>query len=249
MKEKKLKDMTALITGGGTGIGRVFARAFAEEGANVVICGRTMSALEKVSKEISTLGAGAKAVKADVTIEQDVENVVAQAIKAFGRVDILVNNAGTPGPQGLITDISKKVWDEVMAVNLTAAFLCSKAVLKHMIKQKKGNIINMSSGAGRLESHLVRSIPYSISKFGIEGLTHTLALQMKPYGICVNALRPGIVDTAFHKDSPAEFRSKLIPPDRVKGVVVFLASQTADTMTGQSIELAEWEEDQNKSLE
>lgn len=242
MKDKqKLEDMVAIVTGGGRGIGKSIALAFAAEGANLVVSGRTASLLEQVNQEARQMGASIIPVPTDVSVEYEVGNMVEQAIRTFGKIDILVNNAGIPGPLELITDISKEAWDEVININLTGAFLCSRAVLRHMIKRRKGNIINVSSGGGRRGGR-VRSLPYNISKFGIEGLTYALALQMKPYGICVNALRPGIVDTDFHKESPPEWKVKMRQPDDVKKLAVFLALQTVDTMTGESVDLREWEQ-------
>ncbi len=240
--KQKLKGKVAIVTGGGKGIGRSIVLAFAAEGANLVVCGRTFSLLERVSQEARKMGASIIPVQTDVSVVPEVENMVEQTLKAFGKIDILVNNAGIPGPLGLMTDISKEAWDEVININLTGMFLCSRAVLRHMIKRRKGNIINISSGAGRRGSiNRIRSLPYNVAKFGVEGLTYALALQMKPYGICVNALRPGIVDTDFHKESPPEWKVRMRQPDEVKELAVFLALQTVDTMPGESVDLREWE--------
>ncbi len=237
---RKLKDMVAIVTGGGKGIGRAIALGFAEEGASLVVCGRTFPLLEQVSQEARQIGATITPVYADVSIESEVKNVVEQALKTFGRIDVLVNNAGTPGPLDLVTDISKQAWDEVIDTNLTGMFLCSKWVLRHMINQRTGNIINITSGAGR-KGGRVRSLPYNVSKFGVEGFTFALSVQMKPYGVCVNALSPGIMDTDFHKKSPPEWKVKMRPPDDVKKLAVFLALQTVDTLTGETVNLDEWE--------
>ncbi len=147
--KQKLEHKVAIVTGGGKGIGRSIVLAFAAEGANLVVCGKTFSLLERVSQEARDMGASIIPVQADVSVEPEVENMVQQALKAFGRIDILVNNAGKPGSRDLITDIRKEVWDEIISVNLTGVFRCSKAVLRHMIKQGSGNIINIFSGAGR----------------------------------------------------------------------------------------------------
>ncbi|MFC1971841.1 SDR family NAD(P)-dependent oxidoreductase [Chloroflexota bacterium] len=241
--EKQLKDRVAIITGGSKGIGRSIAMAYAEQGANLVICGRNESLLDEVSREAGALGVSVLPVRTDVSVEADVENMVERALKEFGQIDILVNNAGIPGPTVLITEIKKADWDAVVGTNVTGVFLCSRAVLRHMIGQGKGNIVNISSGAGKMVK-VVRSLSYNVSKFAVEGLTAATALQMKPYGICVNALRPGMIDTDFHKDTPEEWRAKMPPmrqPDVVKEMAVFLALQTVDTMTGESVDLAEWE--------
>ena len=237
--EQRLKHMVAIITGGGKGIGRSIALAFAEEGASLVICGRTGSLLEQVSREAQALGASVMSVATDVTVESEVEDMVERTLNKFGKIDILVNNAGVAGPLGLITDISKEAWDEVININLTGMFLCSRAVLRYMIKQGRGNIINMSSGAGR-NRHRVWRLPYNVSKFGVEGMTYALAVQMKPYGICVNAIRPGRMSTDIQKGSPPEDKINSRHPDEVKELAVFLALQTVETMTGKSVDLAEW---------
>lgn len=250
MGTAKLEGKVAIITGGGQGIGRALSLAFAREGASLVVCGRTVSFLEEVCEEaVRTGGASALAVRADVGVQSDVARMVKKAVKAFGKVDVLVNNAGVPGPTGLVTGIGKEAWDAVLRVNLTGMFLCSKAVVCHMMERGSGAVVNVSSGAGIRGSARVRSLPYVVSKFGVEGFTLALATQMKPYGVSVNAMRPGPLDTAFHKDTPPEFRTdqwKAMPRPEATGVgrlAVFLACQTVDTMTGESIDLKEWEKD------
>jgi 3-oxoacyl-[acyl-carrier protein] reductase len=242
--EQKLRDKVAIVTGGGRGIGRAVALGFAREGANLVVCGRNLSDLEDVCWEAGSLGTSVLPIRADVSNELEVEAMVQEALNVFKKVDILVNNAGVAGPLGLITGISKKAWDEVININLTGIFLCSRAVLQHMVERRTGNIINLSSGAG-LRGARVRSLPYGVSKFGVEGLTYGLAIQLKPYGICVNALRPGPHDTGFHKDTPRELREgewkQMRKPNGVSKLAVFLALQTVDTMTGESVDLIEWE--------
>jgi 3-oxoacyl-[acyl-carrier protein] reductase len=242
--QQQLKGKVAIITGGGQGIGRAIGLGFAREGANVVLCGRTVSSVEAVCHEARRLGITAIPMQADVSRESDVERVVDKAVNVFGTIDILVNNAGVAGPLELITHISKQAWDDTLNINLTGMFLCARAVLTHMIERRTGNIINISSGAG-LRTARVRSLPYGVSKFGVEGLTYTLAVQMKPYGIAINALRPGPHDTAMHQETPPEFRTgawqHMRQPNGVSKLAVFLALQTVETMTGASIDLVEWE--------
>ena len=241
---QRLKGKVAIITGGGTGIGKAIVLGFAQEGADVVIGGRTVSALEDVCQEAHRLGIAAVPIQTDISREADVVRLVDKALQCFGKIDILVNNAGVAGPLGLITSISKKAWDDILNINLTGMFLCSRAVLTPMIERRTGNIINLSSGAG-LRTARVRSLPYGVSKFGVEGLTYALSVQMKPYGICVNALRPGPHDTGMHQETPPAFRTgawaKMREPNGVSKLAVFLALQTVETMTGASIDLGEWE--------
>jgi 3-oxoacyl-[acyl-carrier protein] reductase len=175
MDKQRLEDKVALVTGGGRGIGRAISLGFAKEGGKLIVCGRTQSYLEEVCQEARNIGTTAIPVKADVSVEYEVESMVDEALRVFGKIDILVNNAGVAGPLGSITDISQETWDEVLKVNLTGMFLCSRAVLKHMIERRTGNIINLSSGAG-LRGARVRSLPYAISKWGVEGFTYGLSL-------------------------------------------------------------------------
>ncbi len=192
-------------------------------------------------RETWNLGVSALPIKADVSVESEVESMVEEAMTVFGKIDVLVNNAGVLGSTDLIINVSKEAWDEVIDVNLNGMFLCSKAVLRHMIRQRSGNIINISSGAGRAVSGRVRSLPYAVSKFGVEGITYALAAQMKPYGICVNAIRPGWMATDIIKGLPLPNDVVIRHPDEVKELALFLALQTVDTMTGESINLGEWE--------
>lgn len=236
----RLTGKAALITGGGKGIGSAIAIGFAKEGANLLLCGRNFSHLEDVCREAKNFGVEAIPFKTDVSVEHEVEKVVKEAVKAFKNIDILVNNAGVAGNTDLITDISKHTWDEVLDINLTGMFLFSRAVLGHMMKRRSGNIINLSSGAA-FRGAIMRSLPYTVSKWGVEGLTYALAVQMKPYGICVNALRPGRTETDFHRGASAEIRAKMRKPNGVSKLAVFLSVQTVNTITGESIDLAEWE--------
>src|SRR5262245_21044834 len=148
LKTPRLQGKVALITGGGRGIGKAIALGFAQEGAALVLCGRTLAALEEVCHAVHRRGGAAIPVQADVAREADVARVRDQALAVFGQIDILVNNAGVAGPLGLITTLSKQAWDDTLAINLTGMFLCARAVLEPMIARRTGNIINLSSGAG-----------------------------------------------------------------------------------------------------
>lgn len=240
--KQRLRDKVAIVTGGGRGIGRAIVLDFAKEGAKVVTCGRTLSLLDEVSQEASKAGYFVLPIRADVSIEHEVESMVDETKKKFGKIDILVNNAAIVGPRGLITDISKEAWDEVLNVNLGGTFLCSKAVLKHMIKRGTGNIINVTTSQGwkRMRSG---AAPYRASKSGIEGFTLMLAKQMKPYGICVNAMGPASTDTDMLRGIPPERRRRLRmwKPEEVSKLAVFLALQTVNTLTGESIDFMQWQ--------
>lgn len=143
----KLENKIAIVTGGGTGIGRSIALTFAKEGADIVVCGRTVSTLEKVDEEIKALGKRSLAVPTDVSIKEQVQNVVKQTIAKYSKIDILVNNAGV-GQRRLIADMSEEDWDTVIDINLKGVFLCIQAVARHMIERNYGKIISISSIAG-----------------------------------------------------------------------------------------------------
>jgi len=240
----KLKGKVAIVTGGGRGIGRAIALALAQEGAAVVVAARTKQDIEAVAREIKSAGGRALAVPVDVTQEEQVQDMVGRTVEAFGRVDILVNNAGVPGPMGLITEIEETEWDRTLDTNLKGIFLCAKAVVPHMIEQGGGNIINVSSGAGfKRPRQRVRSLPYNVSKFGLEGLTHVLAVQLKEHNICVNSLLPGVTDTRFHGHTPADWLANMPEmgkPEDVMGAAVFLATQDVASMTDHALNVREW---------
>ena len=246
MTSRKLEGKTAIVTGAGMGIGRSIALAFAEEGANTVVVSRTQADIDNVVTEVSKFNAGSLAVKADVSIEGQVGEMVRRTLEAFGRIDILVNNAVAHGPTNFITQINVKDWDHTLEVNLRGVFLCSKGVLPTMMKQKSGNIINMSSGAGKRTREIsfaspTRSLVYSVTKFGVEGFTLALAGQVNKFNINVNALRPGPTDTRAHAGASPEKKATLRKPDEIKKVAVFLASQGPKGITGESLDATTWD--------
>ncbi|MBI4258052.1 MAG: SDR family oxidoreductase [Thaumarchaeota archaeon] len=243
-----MKERVAIITGSGRGIGRAIAKAYASEGARVVITSRTTSELEGVAGEIKASGGSVIAVPSDITKSRDIAKVVDSALKAFGRIDVLVNNAGVPGPQKPLLEIEESEWDSTMQVNVKGAFLFSKAVVPYMLRQKAGNIINISSGAGEKRPRgNVRSLPYNVSKFAIEGFSHVLSVQLKGTGINVNALKPGFIRTRFQDSwSPEDFKKHLAEvgeihePEYVKDLAVYLASLGPGELTGESLSAKEW---------
>jgi NAD(P)-dependent dehydrogenase (short-subunit alcohol dehydrogenase family) len=187
----RLKDRVAIVTGGGRGIGRAISLAFASEGATVVVAARTLSMLDETIEKIESGGGRAKAIQTDVSDEKQVQRLIAETVNDYGEVDILVNNSGIGGPTVNVVDLQLQDWNEVLAVNLTGSMLCAREVLKHMIPRKKGNIVNIGSDAGRF-GYPMRS-PYSVSKWGIIGLTETLAIEVGQYDIRVNCISPAAV--------------------------------------------------------
>jgi NAD(P)-dependent dehydrogenase (short-subunit alcohol dehydrogenase family) len=187
----RLKDRVAIVTGGGRGIGKAISLAFASEGAIAVVAARTSSMLDETVERIESGGGKAKAILTDVSDEKQVQGLVAEVINDYGGVDILVNNSGIGGPTVNVVDLKLQEWNEVLAINLTGSMLCAREVLKYMIPRRKGNIINVGSDAGRF-GYAMRS-PYCVSKWGVIGLTETLAIEAGQYDIRVNCISPAAV--------------------------------------------------------
>ena len=201
-----LDGKVSIITGGGRGMGSAIALRFAKEGAKVAVASRTEGDLEKVISEVEAVGGEAIGIPTDVSNEKDVKNLVDRTVERFGRVDILVNNAGISGRVAVI-DMSLEGWNRMLAVNLTGTFLCSKAVLPHMMGQKYGKIINISSVAGKRGLPLTTA--YTASKFGVMGFTEALAKEVKDHNIVVEVLLPGAVVTPMTRDMPDEENERL----------------------------------------
>jgi len=243
---EKLKGKVAIITGAGRGIGRSIALALAAKGAHVVLTARTQPEIDAVAREASRFKVDALAVKADVSQESEVEAVVKKTQSRFNRIDILFNNAGIAGPTGFITDIEAEDWDRTFQVNLKGMFLFSRAVIPQMIGQKGGNIVNVSSGAGKRDKNRsflspTRSMVYSVTKFGVEGFTLALAAQVNAYHINVNAIQPGATDTRIHSAASPERRAKMRRAEDIRSIAVFLASQGPLGITGESLNVSAWE--------
>lgn len=246
----------AIVTGGGRGIGKVIALRLAREGADVVVAGPSEEALQATASEIQALGRRALAIVVDVSREDQVSAMAEQVRQAFGRIDILVNNAGIIGPTAQAVHISRAEWDDVLAVNLTGAFLCCKGVLPEMMARRSGKIINIASMAGKM-AYALRS-PYAVSKWGLIGLTLTLAKEVGEYNIQVNAVCPGpvagermqrvIQQRAIELGQPIEeverayvetaALKRMVQADDVAALVAFVASAEADNITGQVIDVS-----------
>ncbi len=194
----KLAGAVALVTGGNRGIGKGIARGLAAEGAALVLAARGAEALQQTANELAAEGTAVLAVPADVTDEQQVQRLFAQALDRFGRLDILVNNAGA-FDGGPLDELSAAIWDKVLAVNLRGPFLCTREALRIMKRQHSGRIINIGSiSAQRVRPH---SAPYSASKHGLWGLTQVTALEGRDFGIACGCLHPGNILVERRQDS------------------------------------------------
>ena len=236
----------ALVTGAGRGIGRAVAAAFAREKASVVLNDvGPEEKLQAVARELSAAtGAKIVAIAADVKRYDEVQEMIRQVDRDFGRLDILVNNAGIIR-RGSIETVTEKDWDDVMAVNLKGAFTCCKAATDIMVRQKYGKIVNVSSVAGKTGD--ITSAPgYGPSKAGMDALTKTLARQLAHYGINVNGVAPHAIETEMSAEWPPEKRKAIIEaiplkrlgrPEDVAEAVLFLASDKAAFITGEILDV------------
>ena len=240
----RLANKTAIITGSRRGIGFGIAKKFAQEGANVVITDIDINECKEAAKKleeqfrIKTL-----ALKVDVSKAKDVEKMVKETIKKFGKIDILVNNAGIYIQKPLV-ELSEKEWDRLIDINLKGVFLCAKEVVKEMIKRRYGKIISIASIAGQVG--FANSSAYCASKGGIINLTRELALELAQYKINVNAIGPGVIETPmtdFITKKPEMLKGILanVPWNRtgqpldIANAALFLASDEADYITGQTL--------------
>jgi 3-oxoacyl-[acyl-carrier protein] reductase len=235
---KRLEDKIALVTGASKGIGKAIALAFGQEGANVVVTARTTAALEALEAELQQMGVEALTVTADLALEADIQRIATETLARFGRIDILVNNAAIIHPPLDLINFDPALWRQVIDVNLTGAALLTRAVLPGMIKNRSGKIINISSIGGR-KGGKGRSA-YRVTKAGLISLTESVAAEVKPYDIDVNCICPGGVDTegyreAFNSRGRSE-NPKLMRPEEIAELAVFLASEASSAITGASID-------------
>ncbi|WP_121612244.1 SDR family oxidoreductase [Mesobacillus foraminis] len=240
-----LTGKTAIVTGGGRGLGEQIAEGFAEAGANVVLCSRKEAACAEVAAKLGKLGPGTLALKCDVSNQEEVNRVVQAAVDKFGRIDILVNNSGASWGAP-VEDMPLEAWKKVMDVNVTGTFLMSQAVGKVMLEQGAGKIINIASVAGLKGSspEVMNAIGYNASKGAVISFTKDLAVKWGPRGIYVNAIAPGFFPTKMSKgilDKRGESILEGTPlrkfgtENDLKGVALFLAAPASDFITGEII--------------
>ncbi|MBN3033078.1 MAG: 3-oxoacyl-[acyl-carrier-protein] reductase [Candidatus Saganbacteria bacterium] len=235
----KLKDKVAFVTGSAQGIGKAIAAAFAKEGANVVISDINLELAQQTAKEIAALGVKTLAIKTNVADAADVDNAVAEIVKAMGRIDILVNNAGIT-KDNLLIRMKKEEWDAVLAVNLTGVFNCTKAAGTLMMKQRYGKIINIASIVGQMGNF--GQANYAATKGGVIAFTKTVAKELSSRGVNCNVIAPGFIRTAMTDKLSEDVKKKMLEqiplgklgtPDDIASAALFLAGPESDYITGQ----------------
>jgi NAD(P)-dependent dehydrogenase (short-subunit alcohol dehydrogenase family) len=249
--ELGIKGLRVLVTAGANGIGREVARAFVGEGAKVHVCDVDPGALRRLARSDPKI----TRTRADVADRKDVERLFGGALKVLGRLDVLVNNAGIAGPTGRVEEIVPRDWDRCLAINITGQFNCARLAVPYLRKSKNPSIVNLSSAAGRLGFSM--RTPYSASKWAVVGFTKSLAKELGPDGIRVNAIQPGIVEgdrinRVFEAKAKArgisfeEMRDEAlsytsmrtsVTPQQIADAILFICSARGRTISGQALSI------------
>lgn len=235
----------AIVTGAAQGIGKATAWELAAQGSAVAIADLNLPLATQTAEELCASGYHALAIKVDVTQRESVVQMIAEVLNKFNCVDILINNAGVAGRAAPLVEVSEEEWDELMAVDLKSIYFCCKAVLPHMLKQRRGAIVNVASIAGKEGNP--NMVPYSTAKAGVIGFTKALAKEVAQSGIRVNSVSPAVIETTILTQL-TEVQTNLniskIPMGRlgrteeVAAVIAFLASQKASFVTGQCYDVS-----------
>jgi NAD(P)-dependent dehydrogenase (short-subunit alcohol dehydrogenase family) len=234
--ERELKGKVAIITGATGALGRVVTRKLAQNEAKIVVLYRTEEAFDELSRFLGDQGSSMLGFEGDATVSQSVQGLVKKAIDEYGHVDVLLNIVGGYSGGKTLADTDEELWDRMMTLNLKSAFLCSKAVLPHMMERKYGKIVNVSARTAVQRGSRARSGAYAVSKAGIVTLTEALAEETRDYGIQVNCIMPSVIDTeANRRMLPKADFSKWVDPEEIAEVVLFLASDASKPMSGASI--------------
>ncbi|WP_337983716.1 SDR family oxidoreductase [Lysinibacillus sp. C5.1] len=240
-----LQGKTAIVTGGGRGLGAQIAQGFAEAGANVVLCSRKVEACEEMATQLAQLGVQTLALACDVTKPEEIAHVVSKTLETFGKIDILVNNSGASWGAPAV-DMPYEAWQKVFDVNVNGTFLMTQAVGKVMLAQKAGKIINIASiaGLGGTLPDFMDTIGYNASKGAVITLTKDLAVKWGPSGVNINAIAPGFFPTKMSNvliERGQDYLMGATPLKRLgaendlKGVALFLAAAASDYVTGEVI--------------
>ena len=241
---RDLQGTVALVTGASRGLGRAFALALAEAGADLVLAARSVDDLQLTAEAAAKHGVRAEAFRADMREARDIEALVEGAIRAFGRIDVLVNNAGISGAEKPVLDLERREWEDALAVNLLGPALLARAVARGMVERRQGRIINVASIAGL--APVSRLGPYCVSKAALIQLTRVMALELARHNVQVNALCPGYFRTPMNETFFATPKGQAVvqhaipmqrlgDPKELAPMVVFLASEASSFMTGSVV--------------